>query len=228
MKGIGPTTYINASLIRAKSSEDAKVMCIASQAPLESGFQAFWGMVWKYEVTDIFCLTKTQENGNMLASVYWKNYEPEIEEEFKIEVVSKEEELFTIRRVIDITSTSSNITKTIVHHHITCWDDDKVLTNLANIEDLMTMLETLADKLALPNSKPVLAHCSAGIGRTGVFIALAEIISRLKTLRSKYPKLSLDEICSQAESEAEISVFDIVRSIREQRWGSVKSLVRTV
>ncbi len=47
-----------------------------------------------------------------------------------------------------------------------------------------------------------MVHCSAGVGRTGTFIAMA--------------------ICKKIIDEKdEISVFELVRLLREQRWGMV-------
>ena len=48
----------------------------------------------------------------------------------------------------------------------------------------------------------VAVHCSAGVGRTGTFITLAEIKMRI-------------------EKKEDISIFECVRRLREQRWGMV-------
>jgi protein tyrosine phosphatase len=57
--------------------------------------------------------------------------------------------------------------------------------------------------------KPVLVHCSAGIGRTGTLIALLCMIEAVQA------QIELGE-------EPLISVFGTVRRLREQRWMMVK------
>lgn len=52
------------------------------------------------------------------------------------------------------------------------------------------------------NDEMAVVHCSAGVGRTGTFIAMAEI-------KMSIPKMEA------------ISVFEIVRKLREQRWAMV-------
>ena len=192
---------------------------------MENCLQAFWAMVWKYEVPDIYCLTRTQENGAHKANMYWKNSAPDSAEEFRVAVLSKEEDCFEIKRVLEIKSASLGLSRTCVHHHVTCWDDDSVPSKQANIDDLISMVEDLTVRQSAPEAKPVVVHCSAGIGRTGVFIALAELITQVRALKNKHPQKSLKDICVADPNAAAVSVFEVVRSIREQRWGCVKSFV---
>jgi protein tyrosine phosphatase len=56
---------------------------------------------------------------------------------------------------------------------------------------------------------PILIHCSAGIGRTGTFIAIYNLI---KCLHVEH---------HQGRSRLFFSVFNIVRKLREQRFGMV-------
>lgn len=200
---------------------------IAAQAPMENCFQTFWAMVWKYEVPDIYCLTRTQENGAHKANMYWKNSAPDSSDEFRITVLSKEEDCFEIKRVLEIKSATLNQSRTCVHHHVTCWDDDSVPSKKENIDDLILMVENLIIRQSTSNPKPIVVHCSAGIGRTGVFIALAELITQVRALKNKHQQKPLKEICD-ADPNAAVSVFEVVRSIREQRWGCVKSFVACI
>jgi len=57
----------------------------------------------------------------------------------------------------------------------------------------------------------VLVHCSAGIGRTGTYIALLLLIESIAYQRQH-----------QDPNSALISIFGTVRRLREQRWHMVK------
>jgi len=53
-------------------------------------------------------------------------------------------------------------------------------------------------------------HCSAGIGRTGTLLCLYNIYLLLNELK-------------EAKEEIKISIFGLVRRLREQRWGMVQT-----
>ena len=61
----------------------------------------------------------------------------------------------------------------------------------------------------------IIFHCSAGIGRTGTIIAIYNIIESLTILLSQDDK---------ENSEPRISIFGVVRRLREQRYCMVQSI----
>jgi len=219
--------YINASMIKGYFEPDKqRVKYIATQAPMCNTLETFWQMIWKLNIRDIFCLTKAQENGKEMAHIYWKSTDDFLLDEFKIKVQSKVEEGIAIKRDIDFINTFTKENREILHYHIESWDDDKVPTSPGDIDALLNVAEQCAKELETNKEAKVLVHCSAGIGRTGVFICLVEIYSFLSSLagKSKNMNLSIQEVCNE-DPTAVISIFDLVRSLREQRWGSVKTFV---
>ena len=58
-----------------------------------------------------------------------------------------------------------------------------------------------------PSKGPILVHCSAGVGRTGTFIAL-------------------DIAMEQAKREGVVDIAGIVNRLRQQRMKMVQTLVR--
>ena len=60
-----------------------------------------------------------------------------------------------------------------------------------------------------PSQGPILVHCSAGIGRTGTFIAM-------------------DIALEQAKRVGVVDFAGIVNRLRQQRMKMVQSLVRTI
>lgn len=67
--------------------------------------------------------------------------------------------------------------------------------------------------------RPILVHCSAGCGRTGTLIGILNAIASINELK-KIGKAKSD---SGYDLTPRISVFSIVRRLREQRWAMVKT-----
>ena len=59
-----------------------------------------------------------------------------------------------------------------------------------------------------PSKGPILVHCSAGVGRTGTFIAV-------------------DIALEQAKKEGVVDIAGIVNRLRQQRMKMVQTLVKT-
>jgi len=64
---------------------------------------------------------------------------------------------------------------------------------------------------------PVVCHCSAGIGRTAVFIAIASSIEIIDSLRK-----NIDQISRNLLNE-KINIPNFVEKLRMQREGSVQN-----
>ena len=62
-----------------------------------------------------------------------------------------------------------------------------------------------------PNARPIVVHCSAGIGRTGTLITLFNLMSEVDNFVA-------------SKQEIKISVFNTIRKLREQRFGAVQTL----
>ena len=85
------------------------------------------------------------------------------------------------------------------------------------------------DKPVTP--KPLLVHCSAGIGRTGTLIAIFNIIESLlysavhyNELKSSLVDNSYMEANYPSADPLRVSVFGCVRKLREQRMLMVKKV----
>lgn len=100
----------------------------------------------------------------------------------------------------EITVESEGEIRGLRHYLFTDWPDRSVPTDLTSLENLLGQLEIEKNS----RTGPVVVHCSAGVGRTGTFIALDTL------------KKILD---SQKQNNADlgVSVFSVVRRLREQR-----------
>ena len=86
---------------------------------------------------------------------------------------------------------------------MTSWPDHGVPEYASSLMDLHKQ----SIKNWSPSKGPILVHCSAGVGRTGTFIAI---------------DLSME----QAKKEGVIDIAGIVNRLRQQRMRMVQTLVR--
>ena len=88
---------------------------------------------------------------------------------------------------------------TIKHYQLNGWPDgDRPAENI--LEEVLSLVK--ANVQCLSQDKMTVVHCSAGVGRTGTFIAATELYM-------------------QIQEKKPISIFETVRRLREQRWGMV-------
>uniref|UniRef100_A0A663NAN5 protein-tyrosine-phosphatase n=1 Tax=Athene cunicularia TaxID=194338 RepID=A0A663NAN5_ATHCN len=89
--------------------------------------------------------------------------------------------------------------------HYQLWPDHGVPRNPAQ---LLCLVEMVNKRVLEAPAGPVLVHCSAGIGRTGTFIAL-------------------DFLLKMGKAEGKVDVFQCVQRLREQRVSMVQTKVRS-
>lgn len=165
---VSMNTYINANYVDAREIMGVPFVYIAAQAPLWNTILDFWRMIYENEVYFIVMLCATQEYGKEKSAMYWPPLYKEMgfagffvynrKENFQGDVVYR---TLLLRR-------GNEPVRTILHMQHTSWPDQSVPQASA---PLMKMIQTIA---ASPKSleAPLLVHCSGGVGRTGVFIAL--------------------------------------------------------
>ena len=66
-------------------------------------------------------------------------------------------------------------------------------------------------------SRQIVVHCSAGIGRTGTIIALFFLTQHMQIYRKNYES----DLPPKQKKKYRLSIFGMVRRLREQRWGMV-------
>ncbi|XP_063800226.1 mucin-19-like [Pseudophryne corroboree] len=95
------------------------------------------------------------------------------------------------------TMMQSRQTTQVRHFHFTAWPDHGVPKTTNDLIQFRNLIRQYTASYCPPSS-PILVHCSAGVGRTGTFIAL-------------------DRIIKQIEAEDRIDVYAIVHDLRMHR-----------
>ncbi|KAM3587903.1 uncharacterized protein V6R79_016640 [Siganus canaliculatus] len=189
-------SYINANYIRGYLGNER--VFIATQGPMVNTVNDFWQMAWQEEAPVIVMITKLKEK-NEKCVLYW----PEKRGIYgKVEVLVNsisESEHYTIR---SLTLKCGNQTRALQHYWYTSWPDHKTP------DSTLPLLQLTADVDAIRRSSaamgPVIVHCSAGIGRTGCFIAT--------TIG-----------CRQLQLEGVVDVLSITCQLRADRGGMIQT-----
>ncbi|KAL9103956.1 MAG: hypothetical protein Q9163_001062 [Psora crenata] len=225
--GEGMSDYINASPISLHDSTTGmETNYIATQGPKKSGMGHFWHMIWHEteDVAVIVMLTPTEESGREKCFQYFPlNAETS---PFEINATGFADNLpggqvsfveqysghgaSTHVRKLDLTIGSE--TKTVWHLLFTAFPDFGV-PEAENRAELLDLINLSAAKNSHPRN-PRIIHCSAGVGRSGTFIALEYLLSQLYSGAMAKVKAEEDPI------------FDLVHRLREQRMMMVQSVIQ--
>uniref|UniRef100_A0A1X7TNU6 protein-tyrosine-phosphatase n=1 Tax=Amphimedon queenslandica TaxID=400682 RepID=A0A1X7TNU6_AMPQE len=193
--------FINANYVDGYSSSKKY---ITTQGPMKNTSVDFWYLIWQERPVYIVMLTKLKEGGKSKCRQYWPNSVTEQEKFGPFTVLLKNTDTypdFVIRQLCITIQDGSNDSHTLTQYHLTTWPDQ-------GVPDYATSLMTLYKRVMktwFPSQGPILVHCSAGIGRTGIFIAI-------------------DLALEQAKKEGVIDFAGIVNRLRQQRMKMVQSL----
>ncbi|XP_048255984.1 multiple epidermal growth factor-like domains protein 11 [Haliotis rufescens] len=190
--------YINASFI---DGYKAQVKYIAAQGPSIEVVADFWRMIWQLNITKIVMLTNLVEAGKVKCEMYWPFCSSDFSTYDKVYVQCVEEKVYknyTLRKLAVWQENSEN--RIIRQFHFTSWPDHGVPGETTSVLDFhRVVMDT-----GINSSGPLLVHCSAGIGRTGTFLAL-------------------DYLLDQARKEGRVCVYTCVQSLRHQRMKMVQT-----
>uniref|UniRef100_A0AAQ5WYB9 protein-tyrosine-phosphatase n=1 Tax=Amphiprion ocellaris TaxID=80972 RepID=A0AAQ5WYB9_AMPOC len=166
--------YINANYIPGyKHSREY----IATQGPLPETRNDFWKMVLQQKSPIIVMLTQCNERRRVKCDHYWPfTDEPVMYGEISVEMMSESESPeWTIRK---FRLGYADETQDVLHLNYTSWPDHGVPTVNA-IESILQFVHIVRQQ-ANRTKDPIIVHCSAGVGRTGTFMALDRLMQQIR------------------------------------------------
>ncbi|NXG79722.1 PTPRJ phosphatase, partial [Baryphthengus martii] len=185
--------YINANYMPGYNSKKA---FIAAQGPLPNTIEDFWHMIWEKNIYSIVMLTKCVEQARTKCEQYWPDKQSKSYGDIVVTMVS--EIVLPEWTIRDFTVEKSNTPEshTVRQFHFTSWPDHGV----PETTDLLINFRHLVHEYSSQNpiDSPTLVHCSAGVGRTGTFIAI-------------------DRLIQQIEMENTVDVYGVVYDLRMHR-----------
>ncbi|KZF24563.1 hypothetical protein L228DRAFT_259766 [Xylona heveae TC161] len=219
----GECDYINASPVSLQSSTGTVEKYISTQGPKNLLFGHFWGMVW-HETADvavIVMLTRTFESGREKCSQYFPaemGSEPmmfqvstesskEVEGSIRLEEYSEDDATRSIIRKLSLRV--GEVEKTVWHFLFAGWPDHTIPER----EDRAALVKLIALSVEKNEgtNNPRIVHCSAGVGRSGTFIALDHLLRELHSG-------GMDNVPDDVDK-----IYETVTSLREQRMWMVQS-----
>lgn len=204
-------TEMSASYITFNwSVGDAFDSFIASHAPTENNVHLFWKMIWEKEIEQIVMVTEiTDDSVNQLCYPYLPGAPGEMVKIDSIEILCTDEKWLLRDHNENIQIRTFQVCyegqeRTIKHYWYHNWPDK---TAPLQTDTMAALIQEVAkDKVALQSHTPILAHCAAGVGRTGTFIACYHLYNKAVT-GAAIPQL-----------------FDVIALMRWQRPNMVSKL----
>uniref|UniRef100_A0A8W8NYM2 protein-tyrosine-phosphatase n=1 Tax=Magallana gigas TaxID=29159 RepID=A0A8W8NYM2_MAGGI len=160
----------------------------------------FWTMIWQEEVCNIVCLTNLTEGTKNKCAQYW----PDINDKLQggtLTVRHLEEKTYAeyIIRRFKIHNKSTRTDRHVTMFHYTTWSDHGVADPLSLVVFHRQVIRATANSAG----KYTVVHCSAGVGRTGTYIAL-------------------DALYREGERTGKINVPMYVRTMRKDRMNMIQ------
>ncbi|XP_044126929.1 tyrosine-protein phosphatase non-receptor type 5 [Bufo gargarizans] len=166
------SSYINANYIRGYGEKEK--VYIATQGPTVNTVGDFWKMVWQQQSPIIVMITNIEEV-NEKCTEYWPEKHG-IYEGIEVTVNNIIQEDDYVLRLMTLKNGEEE--RSLKHFWYTSWPDQKTPDQAPA---LLKLVEDVEEAMkAKHNIRPIIVHCSAGIGRTGCFIATTILCKQLK------------------------------------------------
>uniref|UniRef100_A0A671LJN3 Phosphatidylinositol phosphatase PTPRQ-like n=1 Tax=Sinocyclocheilus anshuiensis TaxID=1608454 RepID=A0A671LJN3_9TELE len=171
--GMPGSDYINASFVSGYLCPNE---FIATQGPLPSTVADFWRMIWETGTKTIIMLTQCFEKGRIRCHQYWPEDNKPVTVFADIIITKLTEDVhpdWTVRAL----RVERHGSYMIVHHfNYTSWPEHGVPESSST---LIQFVKAVRSHRGHDNTT-IVVHCSAGVGRTGVFIALDHLIQHVR------------------------------------------------
>ncbi|XP_075972305.1 protein tyrosine phosphatase 10D [Anticarsia gemmatalis] len=189
--------YINANYVPGHNSPRE---FIVTQGPLHCTRDDFWRMCWESGSRAIVMLTRCVEKGREKCDRYWP-YDTRPVYYGDIAVTALNESRYPDWTVTELMLCRGAEQRVIKHFHFTTWPDFGVPDPPTTLARFVRAFRERCP----PDSRPVIVHCSAGVGRSGTFI-------------------TLDTALQQLSNHAEyIDIFGMVYAMRRERVWMVQT-----
>ncbi|XP_017548802.1 receptor-type tyrosine-protein phosphatase S isoform X16 [Pygocentrus nattereri] len=199
IRGLEGSDYINASFIDGYRQQKAY---IATQGPLAETTEDFWRMLWENNSTIVVMLTKLREMGREKCHQYWPAERSARYQYFVVDPMAEYNMPQYILREFKVTDARDGQSRTVRQFQFTDWPEQGVPKSGEGFIDFIGQVHKTKEQFG--QDGPISVHCSAGVGRTGVFITLSIVLERMRY-------------------EGVVDIFQTVKMLRTQRPAMVQT-----
>ncbi|XP_029470477.1 receptor-type tyrosine-protein phosphatase S isoform X14 [Rhinatrema bivittatum] len=199
IRGVEGSDYINSSFIDGYRQQKAY---IATQGPLSETTEDFWRMLWENNSTIVVMLTKLREIGREKCHQYWPAERSARYQYFVVDPMAEYNMPQYILREFKVTDARDGQSRTVRQFQFTDWPEQGVPKSGEGFIDFIGQVHKTKEQFG--QDGPISVHCSAGVGRTGVFITLSIVLERMRY-------------------EGVVDIFQTVKMLRTQRPAMVQT-----
>ncbi|XP_017277701.1 receptor-type tyrosine-protein phosphatase S isoform X2 [Kryptolebias marmoratus] len=199
IRGLEGSDYINSSYIDGYRQQRGY---IATQGPLAETTEDFWRMLWEHNSTIVVMLTKLREMGREKCHQYWPAERSARYQYFVVDPMAEYNMPQYILREFKVTDARDGQSRTVRQFQFTDWPEQGVPKSGEGFIDFIGQVHKTKEQFG--QDGPITVHCSAGVGRTGVFITLSIVLERMRY-------------------EGAVDIFQTVKMLRTQRPAMVQT-----
>ncbi|KAM9719957.1 receptor-type tyrosine-protein phosphatase S isoform 8-T8 [Menidia menidia] len=199
IRGLEGSDYVNASYIDGYRQQRGY---IATQGPLAETTEDFWRMLWEHNSTIVVMLTKLREMGREKCHQYWPAERSARYQYFVVDPMAEYNMPQYILREFKVTDARDGQSRTVRQFQFTDWPEQGVPKSGEGFIDFIGQVHKTKEQFG--QDGPITVHCSAGVGRTGVFITLSIVLERMRY-------------------EGAVDIFQTVKMLRTQRPAMVQT-----
>lgn len=222
--------YVNASYVTIND----EVKYIASQGPLPTTTHHFWAMAWNESETQdndtiiVAMITPLVESGMVKCSQYWPDKSSAEVVDFSLNITHDKIAIdggrLALRHVqetyddegdyllTEMELISATKVKKVYHYYYYKWADCKTPASIYPLLSLSDNINAVINEVTSEgDGAPIpIVHCSAGVGRTGTFIAIDQLFG-VNSVITTSPRSS-------------DPIFDFVLGLRSNRMMMVQTV----
>ncbi|XP_061547881.1 tyrosine-protein phosphatase non-receptor type 4 [Phycodurus eques] len=188
--------YVNANYINMEIPASSLInRYIACQGPLPNTCPDFWQMTWEQGSSMVVMLTTQVERGRVKCHQYWPNPDNSAPYgDFTVTCHNEEGNSAFLVREMTLMHLESEQQRELTQIQYLAWPDHGVPDDSTDFLDFVALVRSKRTE----QDQPMVVHCSAGIGRTGVLITMETALCLMECGQPVYP-------------------LEIVRTMRDQR-----------
>uniref|UniRef100_A0A8W8MNB7 protein-tyrosine-phosphatase n=1 Tax=Magallana gigas TaxID=29159 RepID=A0A8W8MNB7_MAGGI len=174
---------------------------IATQGPKSNTLGDFWRMIWQENVSSVVMVTTLVEGEKVKCNKYWPDKDnPALYGPVQVTLMEEKEYACFTNRQLSVLHKKLKCTRVVTQYHYTAWPDHGVPEPLCLLSFHSHVITTSANN----SQSPTIVHCSAGVGRTGTYIAL-------------------DALFQTGKNTGKVNVAEFVAKMRQNRVSMIQT-----